>query len=77
MDNFHLNTTPRRIHDSVTDHTVMWEIADSGAISAISDCLAENLPSRRIGVTLRVKEGTEGAPAKLDEIVNKCKASGL
>lgn len=77
MDNFHLNTTPRRIHDSVTDHTVMWEIADSGALPAVNDCLAENLPSRRIGVTLRVKEGTEGAPAKLDEIVNKCKASGL
>lgn len=77
MENSHLTSNPRRIHDSVTDHTVMWEIADSGAIHAISDCLAENLSGRRIGVTLRVKEGTEGAPAKINEIINKCKTPGL
>lgn len=77
MENSHLTSNPRRIHDSVTDHTAMWEIADSRAVPAVSDCLAENLPGRRIGVTLRVKEGTEGAPSKINEIINKCKAPGL
>lgn len=74
MEHSHLTSAPRRIHDCVVDHTVIWEIADAKALSAINDCLADNLASRRIGVTMRVKEGTEGADFKLHEIINKCKA---
>jgi len=77
MENSHLMSSPKRIHDTVTDHTVMWEIADSEAIPAISDCLTDNLANRRIGVTIRVKEDSDSALSKLKEIVNKCKAPGL
>lgn len=77
MENFHLNSTPRRIHDCVADHTVMWEIADAKAIPAVSDCLSDNLAARRIGVTVRAKQGTKDAAFKLQEIVNKCKAPGI
>lgn len=72
IESRHLTNTPVRIHDTVTDHSVLWEIADKTAINAVSDCLADNLANRRIGVTLRVKEGTPGTADKLSEVVNKC-----
>ena len=77
IETAHLNGSPRRIHDAVTDHTVLWEIADSSAIPAISDCLHENLAARRIGVTLRVKENTPATADKLSETVNKCKPATI
>ncbi len=75
MENGHLTSTPRRIHEATVDHTVQWEIADSSAKVAIADCLAENLKSSRIGVTLRSKEGSENADSKIREVVNNCKTA--
>lgn len=77
IESGHLTSTPKRIHDTVTDHTVAWEIADSSAVSQISDCLADNLAARRIGVTLRVKEDTANAPYKLKELTDKCRPTSM
>lgn len=77
IESGHLMSSPKRIHDTVTDHTVAWEIADSSAVSQIADCLADNLAARRIGVTLRVKEGTENAPHKLNDLIAKCRPASM
>ena len=72
IDNAHLTSTPKRIHDAPNHHTVAYEITDETAISNFSDSFAETLGSKRFGFTMRVKEDTPGAEYKLNELVKRC-----
>lgn len=63
---------PRRIHDTTIHHTAGFEIIDSSSLDLMSDCLPDNLPSKRFGITLAVKENAPGKEAKLNELFNRC-----
>ncbi len=72
IESGHLNSTPRRLHEAPIHHTVAYEIADSSAIEKFADSLAEKLPSKRFGVTLRVKEGSMGLQSKIEDLIKDC-----
>lgn len=68
----HATASPKRIAEAPAHHTVAWEIAHASAIDNISDCLAANITARRIGVSMRSKEGTPGAESQLNALTELC-----
>ncbi len=68
----HLQSEPKRLHEAPIHHTVGFEIADSEVLDRFADCLADKLPSKRFGATLRVKEDAASMPAKIANLVNDC-----
>ncbi len=65
-----LNNSPKRIHESVMNHTVFYEIADETSLSNFNDCSCDKMPSRRFGVTIRCADTSPDATYKLSLITN-------
>lgn len=66
---------PKRLHEAPINHTVAYEMVDADALGRFSDSLADKLPSRRFGSTLRTKENSPNLNARLANIVNNCHAT--
>lgn len=75
MDTSHLMSQPKRLHEAPINHTVAYEMVDADALGRFSDSLADKLPSRRFGSTLRTKENSPNLNARLANIVNNCHAT--
>lgn len=75
IENGHLNTVPKRLLDASVNHTVAWEIIDSGAMENFSDCLSEKGGTRKIGSSLRVRESEPRAEEKISELSYTCAPS--
>lgn len=72
IESGHLTSTPRRLHDAPIHHTFGYEVAAPSAAERLADCLADKLPSKRFGATLRVKEGSSALQFKIDELTKDC-----
>lgn len=68
----HLNSMPRRFHDAPIDHTVAYDIVDSGAIDRFSDCMSDKMGSKRFGFTMRIREDAPQRENKFNEIFKNC-----
>lgn len=68
----HLTNIPRRLHDAPIHHTVMYEIAEADSVERFADCIAERLPSKRFGVTMRVKESSPNLDSKIKALIHDC-----
>lgn len=68
----HLNSVPKRIHDAPIDHTFCYEIADSSATDRFADCIADRLAGRRFGATMRVKPSMPRFEDAMARFVSDC-----
>lgn len=68
----HLNSAPRRFHDSPIDHTVAYDIVDAGAMDHFADCMSEKMGNKRFGYTVRARENDPQAAEKFNAIYKLC-----
>lgn len=72
IDANHLMSKPVRLHESPINRTFGFEIADASALSHFKDCMADRLPARRFGETMRVKSTSSDLAYKLQLLVKDC-----
>ncbi len=72
IENGHLNSVPKRLLDAAVNHSVAWEVIDGSAMENFSDCMSEKVGARKIGSSLRVREGDERAAEKIKELSAIC-----
>ncbi|MCM1067309.1 MAG: ATP-binding protein [Muribaculaceae bacterium] len=72
IEQAHLMSSPRRLHDAPIHHTVAYEIADAKAVDRFADCLSDKIAGKRFGATMRVKESSPNLANKLELLVNDC-----
>ncbi len=63
---------PRRIHDTTTGRTVLYEIVGAAAMHHFADSTAEAVGTKRFGVTMRVKPGSPYLETKIADTIKDC-----
>ena len=63
---------PRRIHDTTTGRTVLYEIVGTAAMHHFADSTAEAVGTKRFGVTMRVKPGSPYLETKIADTIKDC-----
>lgn len=74
VDQSHLTSTPRRLHDAPVHHTIGYDIVDASVADNFKDCMPEALSNRRFGLTMRVKENSSEAKTRLEQLILTFKA---
>lgn len=72
MEQSHLMSIPRRVHDAPINHTVAYEVALGEALPRLADSLADKINSKSFGATMRVKESSPDCNYKIMQLVADC-----
>lgn len=77
IEQSHINSSPKRLHEAPIDHTFGYEIADASTAEKFDDCLGDRLPGKRFGTTMRVKTSSPHLHDKLSTLVAACSRSTI
>lgn len=72
IEQSHLMSAPRRLHDASVNHTVAYEIADAQALPRFADCLADKVNGKSFGATMRLKETSPECSSRLTQLAADC-----
>ena len=72
LEQSHLMSMPRRVHDAPIHHTVTYEIAESAALPRFADCMADKINGKSFGATMRVKETSPDCQYKIQQLTTEC-----
>jgi len=72
LEQSHLMSMPRRVHDAPIHHTVTYEIAESATLPRFADCMADKINGKSFGATMRVKETSPDCQYKIQQLTTEC-----